>query len=178
SALQMLMMQPPKIWLSAVLRLIRVPMSCTATDLIILTIPVSVATDTSAIWTPPTPADMRPPGFLGSLTPISEIVFVPSLAQAAFQVRLLAELPLTWTLPSTASSCSLGTPSEGATASNSLSSAFTVALRVEEETPPIVVDPPEAPEGGSELSPITTLTAANGRPSVSAATILRQVRVP
>src|SRR5260370_31089999 len=121
---------------------------------------------------------MRPIGFFGSLTPISEIVFVPSLAQAAFHVRLLAALPLTWILPSTASSCSFGTPSDGATASNSLSRALTDALRVDEETPPMVVDPPEAPEGGSELSPITTLTAASGRPSVSDATILMQVRVP
>src|SRR5258708_24438465 len=85
SALQILMMHPPKIWLSAVLRLISVPISCTATDFTILTIPVSVSTETSAIWTPPTPADMRPPGFFGSLTPISDMVFVPSLAQAAFQ---------------------------------------------------------------------------------------------
>src|SRR4029079_19619079 len=141
-----------------------------------------------------------PPGFLGSLTPISEIVFVPSLAQAAFQVRLFAELPLTWTFPSTASSCSLGKPSEGATASNSLSRAFTVALRVEEETPPMAAQPPEAPAGGSglsqretrrmgaepparpdvgrELSPCSALTPASGSPRVSAATILMQVRVP
>src|SRR6266446_5380510 len=85
--------------------------------------PVSVSTETSAICTPPTPPDISPPGFLGSLTPISEMVVAPSLEQAAFQVRLLAGLPLTWTLPSTASSCSLGTPSEGATASNSVPSA-------------------------------------------------------
>src|SRR5206468_6320865 len=126
----------------------------------------------------PTPPDISPPGFLGSLTPISEMVLAPSLAQAAFQVRLLAELPLTWILPSTASSCSLGTPREGATASNSLSSALTAALRVEEETPPIVVEPPDGPDGGSELSPITTLIAVSGSPSVSAATILMHVRVP
>ncbi len=68
------MMQPPKSWLSAVLRLIIVPTSCTATVLIILTIPVSVSTDTSAICTPPTPAELRPPGFFGSFAPISEMV--------------------------------------------------------------------------------------------------------
>src|SRR5260370_27649161 len=140
--------------------------------------PVSVSTETSAIWTPPTPADISPPGFFGSLMPISEMVVAPSLAQAAFHVRLLAALPLTWILPSTASSCSLGTPSEGATASNSLSSALTDALRVEEDTPPMVVDPPEAPEGGRGLSPITTLTAASGTTSLSHATIFIQVRGP
>ena len=68
-------------------------MSCTATDLIILTIPVSVSTDTSAIWTPPTPADIQAPGFVGSFSPFSEIVLVPSLAQAASQVRLFEDCP-------------------------------------------------------------------------------------
>ncbi len=100
------------------------------------------------------------------------------MAQAAFQVRLFDALPFIWILPSTACNCSLGTPRLGATASSSLSSALTVDLRVEEETPPMVVEPPEPFEKGRELSPITTFTASSGRPKVSAATMLMAVRVP
>ena len=53
-----------------------------------------------------------------------------------------------------------------------------VALRVEAETPPTVVDPPDAPDCGYLLSPIFTLMAPTGRPSVSAATMAMMVRVP
>ena len=44
--------------------------------------------------------------------------------------------------------------------------------------PPMVVLPPEPPDGGYWLSPILTLTASSGRPSVSASTMLSAVRVP
>ncbi len=80
--------------------------------------------------------------------PVSLIVFTPSLAQAAFQVSDFAGFPFTWILPSTASSSVAGAPSEGATSSNSFASAFRVALRVDELTPPTVVEPPEVPDGG------------------------------
>src|ERR1041385_2184954 len=50
------------------------------------------------------------------------------------------------------------------------------AAREETEIPPMVVLPPEAPDGGSELLPISTFTAFNGIPSVSATTILMEVR--
>ena len=45
-------------------------------------------------------------------------------------------------------------PSAGATASNNLASAFTAALRVEAETPPTVVEPPDALSGGEIVRPI------------------------
>jgi len=80
--------------------------------------------------------------------------------------------------PSTASSWSAGAPSDGATASNNLASALTVDLRVEEDTPPTVVDPPDGPEGGSALSPIFSVIAPSGSPRVSAATMVMMVRVP
>ncbi len=72
----------------------------------------------------------------------------PSFWQAAFQVSDLAELPFTWIFPSAAMSWSGVAPSAGATASNSLSSAFSVDFRVELETPPTVVEPPLEPETG------------------------------
>jgi hypothetical protein len=111
-----------------------------------------VSTDTSAICTPPTPAELRPPGFLGSLVPVSEIVCAPSLAQAA-PSQALGCIALHLILPSTAEADLWERPAR-ATASNSLSNALTVALRGR-ETPPIVVDT-GAVENGNELSPITT----------------------
>src|ERR1700690_956225 len=123
-------------------------MSCTATTRFILTMPVSISTETSAICTPPTPDEFKPPGLRWLFSPISEILVTPSFWQAAFQVRLFAGLPFAWMRPSTACNCSAGTPIEGATASSSLANAFTLDLRVDDETPPTVVDPPEGPQGG------------------------------
>jgi hypothetical protein len=124
------------------------PQSCTATNLFILTMPVSVSTETSAICMPPTPLDINPPGLRGLFSPISEILVVPSLRQASCQGRLLDGLSFTWMRPSTAASWSGEAPSAGATAANNFSSAFTVDLRVEGDTPPMVVEPPDAPSGG------------------------------
>ena len=42
----------------------------------------------------------------------------------------------------------------------------------------MVVDPPEGPEAGNALSPSFTRTALIGKPNVSAATCVIQVRVP
>ena len=50
--------------------------------------------------------------------------------------------------------------------------------RVEAETPPTVVLPPEAPEAGYLLLPMTTLMAFTGSPNVSAATTAITDRVP
>ena len=80
--------------------------------------------------------------------PISEILFVPSFRQAAAQVMLLAGVPFTRMLPSTASSWSGSRRASAPTVSNSFASAFTVDLRVEVETPPTVVEPPDPPSGG------------------------------
>src|SRR5262245_3213469 len=70
------------------------------------------------------------------------------------------------------------TLSFGATFANSIFSALVPASREDDDTPPTVVLPPDPPEMGSEFLPISTRTAFNGRPSVSASTIAQTVRVP
>src|SRR5271166_4532528 len=97
---------------------------------------------------PPTPLDINPPGLRGLFSPISEILLEPSLRQASCQGRLLEGLSFTWMRPSTAASWSGGEPRAGATASNSLRSALVVDFSVDGETPPMVVEPPDAPSGG------------------------------
>src|SRR5512143_1347405 len=154
------------------------PQSCTATILLTVTIPVSVSTETSAIWTPPTPLLVRSGVMPLLLTPRAVTGIAPSFAQACFQERLLPGFAATRTVPLTASSSSGLEFNAGATFAKSWFSASIAPRRVEEETPPIVVEPPEPPEGGYCVSPIWTLTASNGTPSDSAATIWMQVRVP
>ena len=125
------------------------PQSCTATIFSTFTIPVSVSTSTSAICTPPTPLLVRSGGFVRSgFVPRTVIGMAPSLAHASFQLRDLWESPLTPTLPFTHSNWSGCASSVGATLANSRSRASTAARRVEELTPPIVVEPPEPPDGG------------------------------
>jgi len=68
-----------------------------------------------------------------------------------YKVRLLLTLlglPFTRTVPSTLSKSSGCTFSAGATFAKRASQASTAARRVEELTPPTVVEPPEPPEGG------------------------------
>ncbi len=55
-------------------------MSWIATILLTLTTPVSMSTDTSANWQPPTPTLESP----ASNLPVSEIGIIPSLRQASF----------------------------------------------------------------------------------------------
>src|ERR1019366_4706511 len=118
-------------------------------------------------------------GLRCSLAPISEILPpAPIFWQAEAQVRLFLVLPLTRTVPSTASRSSGWAPSAGAAASKSLARALTPDLRVAEDAPPTVVDPPEAPPGGRLLSPMTSLIWPIWRPRVSAATWVIMVRVP
>src|ERR1017187_8473775 len=113
------------------------------------TTPVSVSTETSAICTPADPSELRPAPSLRPLNdPISAIDCVPSFRQASFHVRLLAGGPFLRLLPSPASSCSGCAPNAGAAASSSFASAFTADLRVEADTPPTVLDPPDAPSRG------------------------------
>src|ERR1035441_5959218 len=110
------------------------------------TTPVSMSTETSAICTPAEPSELRPAPSVRPLNqPIAAIDAVPSFRQASFHVRLLAGDPFTWILPSAASSCSGWAPNAGAAASNSFARAFTADLRVEVDTPPTVLDPPDAP---------------------------------
>ena len=66
--------------------------------------------------------------------------------------------------PPVASGCA---PSEGATASNSLASAFMAALRVDDETPPTVVDPPDAPRVGQRAVADVQLDGAHRQPQRS-----------
>src|ERR1039458_7673872 len=113
------------------------------------TTPVSVSTETSAICTPADPSELRPAPSLGPLNdPLFAIAAAPRLPPGSLHVRLLAGDPFTWILPSTASSCSGCALSAGAAASNNFPSAFTADLRVEVDTPPTVLDPPDAPSRG------------------------------
>ena len=97
---------------------------------------------------PPTPWDIRPPGLRGLFSPISEILVVPSLRQASCQGMLLDGLSFTWMRPSTATSWSGVAPRAGATTANNLLRALVVDFSVEGDTPPTVVEPPDAPSGG------------------------------
>jgi len=80
-------------------------------------------------------------------------------------------------VPSTASNCS-GARQRRRGRFEQLGEALTAALRVEEETPPAVVDPPEALSGGRSLDPMGQLDGAHRKPRVSAATWVMMVRVP
>ena len=153
------------------------PQSCTATSLSTCTMPVSVSTLTSAICAPPTPLEMRS-SFPRWRWPTPVMGDVPSFAQACFHEMALLGLPLTRISPSTASSSSGFTEREGATFSRSWLSAAVAARRVEELTPPTVVEPPDAPSAGYFESPMFTFTASNGNPIVSAAMMPMTVRVP
>ncbi len=173
------MMSAPNIWLSAVRRSITRPQSCTATILLTLTMPVSVSTLTSAICTPPTPLFVRSGGWSRSgFLPCAAIGVGPIFAHASFHVSLRAGDAATRTTPSHASSSSGLAFSAGATFSKSISRACTAARRVEDDTPPIVVEPPDPPDTGYCVSPIIRLMVSSGTPSVSAATAMMHVRVP
>src|SRR3979490_558663 len=125
------------------------PQSCTATIFLTLTMPVSVSTSTSAICTPPTPLLVRSGGlFLSGFLPRMVTGMTASLEQASFQLRNRLESPFTTTFPLTHSSWSDETFSADATLAKRASRASTDARRVEEVTPPMVVDPPEPPDGG------------------------------
>ena len=63
------------------------PQSCTATILLMLTTPVSMSTETSAICTPPTPLEFRSPG--PGLAPVRRHGKAPSIAQACFQLTIV-----------------------------------------------------------------------------------------
>src|SRR5260370_38532950 len=120
--------------------------------------PVSVSTLTAAICTPAAPPLLRPMGLRCSLAPVSLILPPgPIFLQAATQVMLFFVSTLTRTVPSTASRSSGCALRAGATASNSLARALTPDLRVADDAPPTVVEPPELPPGGGLLSPLASL---------------------
>src|SRR4029077_11413237 len=102
----------------------------------------------------------------------------PILEQACFHGSERFGSPFTRTLPSTDSSSAGCALRAGATFANRASRASTAARRVEELTPPGVVEQPEPPERGYNVSPIYKLIVSIGMPSVSAATITIVVRVP
>src|SRR5256884_5580534 len=99
--------------------------------------------------TPPTPLVVRSGGFdLSGFLPRTVSGMAPSLEQACFQlIERLGSL-FTRTVPLTLSRSAGCALSAGATFSNSASRASTAARRVEELTPPGVVEPPEPPDGG------------------------------
>src|SRR2546426_11529336 len=143
------MINAPWHWLSAVLRFTTTPQSCTATIFLTFTMPVSASTSTSAICTPPTPLLVRSGGLsLSGFLPRTVSGIAPSFEQASFQLGDLLESPFTRTVPFTHSSCSGCALSVGATLAKRASRASTAPRRVEELTPPIVVEPPEPPERG------------------------------
>src|SRR5205814_7231884 len=146
------MIMAPRHWLSAVFMLITRPQSCTHTILLILTIPVSVSTETSAIMAPHTPLLFRLPG--PGFLPTTWIGSVPSLEQAWLQLRLRLGSDFTRILPPTDSSSSGLAFSAGAILAKSWFSASTAARRVAGATPPMVVLPPEPPDAGYWLSPM------------------------
>ena len=78
----------------------------------------------------------------------------PIFEQASFQLSERPESPFTLTVLSLHSSCSGVAFNAGATLAKRASRASTAARRVEELTPPGVVDPPDAPEGGYWVSPM------------------------
>src|SRR6185369_1296515 len=126
------------------------PQSCTATISLIVTMPVSTSTETSAICAPPTPWLINPAFWLSAATALPRLVigFGPSNAQAFFQDILLSGWPACWMNPFFASNESASAFNRGAAACSSALSASVAALRDDTEIPPIVVLPPEAPEGG------------------------------
>src|SRR4029077_3112395 len=98
--------------------------------------------------------------------------------QASFQLIDLpgSDFRLIWpSLATRSSGCALNA---GATFANKASRASTTARRVEELTPPGVVDPPDPPDGGYCVSPMYSLMSPTFRPSASAATTAIHVRVP
>src|SRR5439155_3423078 len=112
-------------------------------------IAVSISTSTSAIFPAPTAVFLRSGGFsFARIFPPNRNGNPPSFEQASFQLSDLLESPFTRTVPFTHSSCSGCALSAGATLAKSASRASTAARRVEELTPPIVVEPPEPPERG------------------------------
>src|SRR5437016_13859997 len=102
----------------------------------------------------------------------------PNLEQASFQLMLREGADFTRIAPPTASRSVGWALSEDATFSNSWARASTAARRAAELTPPMVVLPPEPPDEGYWLSPISRVSAFRGRPSESAATMRMAVRVP
>src|SRR5579862_6871385 len=117
--------------------------------------PVSVSTSTSAMPTPPTPQLVRSGLFLAaaeSLWPRTVIGTAPIFAQACFQVSERLGSSLTRIVPLTHSSSSGFAFKAGAAFANNASRASTAARRVDELTPPGVVDPPDPPDGGYIVS--------------------------
>ena len=123
------------------------PQSWTATILLILTMPVSTSTETSAICTPPTPllVSVPGPGFL----PLTVMGVAPSLRASLFPGHAACSGSLlTRIVPWNASRSAGCASSDGATLAKSWSSASSEPRRVEALIPPMVVLPPEPPEAG------------------------------
>src|SRR5262245_20500113 len=80
--------------------------------------------------------------------------------------------------PLAATSADASAPRVGATLLNNVSRACAAARRIAGVTDAAVVLPPDPPLNGYSVSPISALTAFNGKPSVSAVTIATIVRVP
>src|SRR5262245_11420938 len=146
------------------------------------TTPVSVSTETSATWQPPTcPLDTL--GLSGSLAiwplhmPVPLASSMPSLAQNSFhdQLLLLAE---STTLPSWISRLFASAPTLPATFLNRSSRAALAARSVAGACDGSVVLPPEPDDWPRLLSPILTWMSSTLSPRISAVTMAETVRCP
>ena len=125
------------------------PQSCTATSLLSFTRPVSISTETSAIWTPRRAAGIQAfrllrivlahlddgvhAELLAGLLPAHALVGVADDADAAVHRLQLIGRNVRAMERRLRTTCV---------------SALTVALRADEQTPPTVVEPPDGPEAG------------------------------
>src|SRR5438034_9367189 len=167
------MTTPPATWDSQVNLLTTRPQSCTATNLVQRTTPVSVSTNTSATCTPPTCTLDRP----GVQSPVPLTLSMPSRAHAFFHSHSLP-VALSTILPGLMARSSFFASSRSAILANSASRAAEAALRMAGAVPGSVVLPPEPPDGPNGLSPIRTVMSFTSRPRVSAVTIATTVRSP
>src|SRR5262245_37050619 len=103
---------------------------------------------------------------------------MPRSEQASFQLTLLAGLPLTCTLPPTASSVAGSTSSFLPTSSAILAKASCPARRCDSDTPPTVVLPPLGPLTGYFELPMLSRMESEGNQKHFASTRALTLRVP
>src|SRR5262249_2732894 len=146
------MITPPATCDSQHILLTTMPQSCTATNRVQRTTPVSVSAWTSATCTPPTLTFDSP----GDHRPWADAVSMPSRAQASFQVLFLF-LPLSTMWPGSMARSSFLASSRGASFSNKASRPALAELNAEGAWLGQVVLPPEPLVLPHWLSPTRTV---------------------
>ena len=163
---------PPLIWLSIVRRLSGKPPSCTCSNLMGRTLPVSTSTSTSAKATPCTPRACKSDRH----TPCTVKPAGGKAAQACFHA---IDLPPPLTLPlAKMTSSGFALPSSGDNFSATAMRAFCAASFTDGESDAAVVDPPEEFAPPSFELPICSTTSFTCRPNSSATIARVNVRVP